>query len=85
MKYVIRDVVSEQYLKTFDPDVHAPDQPYPTGRAEWTDKTDEALVFANHTDALLLWKTQATVTPLRPDGRPNRPLTAFTVTVERLP
>jgi hypothetical protein len=29
-----------------------------------------------------LWQRPSTEVPLRPDGRPNRPLTAFTVEFE---
>ena len=41
-----------------------------------------ALGFADSTDALDLWRRAH---GLRPDRRPNRPLTAFTVSIEPLP
>jgi hypothetical protein len=84
MTYVIRCPDFEQYLKAYDPDTHAPGETYPTGYSEWTDKPEEAMIFATHTEALALWKTQSKVSPLRPDGKPNRPLTAVTISVERL-
>lgn len=42
---------------------------------------DEARLFADTADALLYWKRQSSVTPLRDDGKPNRPLTAYTIEV----
>ena len=47
-----------------------------------TDQLEEAKLFPSVADALLYWKRQSTTIPLRPDGRPNRPLTAYTVEVE---
>jgi hypothetical protein len=85
MKYVLRNIQTEEYLKSFDPDAHAPGMPaYPTGDAEWTSVPGEAMIFPTHVEALMFWKTQSTIVPLRPDGKPNRPLTAFSVSVERL-
>jgi hypothetical protein len=83
-KYVIRDVTTEEYLASFDPDVREPGVDYPTGYAEWTSVPGEAMTFPTHAEALIFWKTQSTATPLRPDGKPNRPLTAFSISVERL-
>jgi hypothetical protein len=68
------------YLKSYDPDAHDG-----FGHSEWTSDPAEALTFDNATDALALWKQPSTVRPLRPDGKPNRPLTAVSITVERLP
>jgi hypothetical protein len=44
----------------------------------------EARRFPDVRAALTYWKRQSTVQPLRTDGQPNRPLTAFTVDVLRL-
>lgn len=40
---------------------------------------DRAKQFESGKEATEFWKTQSAVRPLRPDGKPNRPLTAFTV------
>lgn len=83
-RYVIRLIEFDRYLKSFDPDKHEPGVPFPTGEAIGTADVSEALHFASHEDALALWKSQSTVTPLRPDGRPNRPLTFFTAEIEEI-
>jgi hypothetical protein len=68
-----------QWLKSFDPDAHAG-----RGDAVFTDRIEHALKFASKVDAMAFWNTQSKVRPLRPDGRPNKPLTAFTVEIETL-
>ena len=45
----------------------------------------QALMFADVEDALAYWKQQSSLLPLRPDGRPNRPLTSYTVSLEKYP
>lgn len=49
------------------------------GRGEvfWTVERDKAMRFDSPGAALAYWKTQSATIPLRPDGKPNRPLTAF--------
>lgn len=47
------------------------------GHLETTDDPTRALAFDNAADALRYWRRQSTVVPLRPDGKPNRPLTAY--------
>lgn len=42
---------------------------------------DQALQFPNAGAALAAWRTRSTVRPTRDDGKPNRPLTAYTVEV----
>lgn len=41
----------------------------------------EAMRFADAGEALAYWQRTSKVRPLRPDGKPNRPLTAYTVEV----
>lgn len=55
------------------------------GLATFTDNPARALLFSNAPAALLTWKTQSVVRPLRADGKPNRPLTAFTCEVRPTP
>jgi hypothetical protein len=49
------------------------------GEAIWTEDRAEAIVFATAAEAHARWTEQSRLRPLRPDGRPNRPLTAFSV------
>lgn len=64
------------WLKSYDPDARE-------GRGEvvGTRLREEALVFADPGQALACWRRASTVMPLRPDGKPNRPLSAFTVEI----
>lgn len=52
----------------------------PCGRGEtvFTDRIHEALTFLSPMEAMQFWQQQSLAVPLRPDGKPNRPLTAFT-------
>lgn len=63
-----------QYLQSFDVDAHDG-----MGTAEWTADIDRAMKFDTMVEAVEVWRTQSRVRPLRGDGRPNRPLTAFSV------
>lgn len=65
-----------QFLKAYDPEAHDG-----RGRIDTTDRLEDAMAFPDAGAALELWKTQSRVRPLRPDGKPNRPLTAYTVEV----
>lgn len=64
------------YLKTFDPDAG---DGVVTGDATATADVDEAMKFASVGAAISFAMQQSTRVPLRPDGEPNRPLTAFTL------
>jgi hypothetical protein len=64
-------------LENFDPDVHHPSQPYPTGKATFTSDPDKAMSFASQAEAWEFWKQTSKTHPVRPDGRPNRPLTGY--------
>ena len=65
------------FVKSFNPDAAAG-----FGHLVVTPKIEEAQKFDSAADALACWKQQPTVRPLRPDGRPNRPLSAFTCEIE---
>ena len=70
------------YLQWWDLDSHVPGYPtYPTGVVEVTQDIDKAHLFASMEEAMETWRRQSKAVPLRPDGKPNRPLTAFTVEV----
>lgn len=42
----------------------------------------KARKFEDFESAMAFWKRQSKRRPLRPDGKPNRPLTAYNVTTE---
>ena len=49
------------------------------GRIEVTTERHRAMAFADPGQAMAAWNSQSKRLPLRPDGRPNKPLTALTV------
>jgi hypothetical protein len=61
-----------QFLKSFDPEANEG-----RGNAIFTKDPMEAIMFESGGAALEYWQTQSTTVPLRPDGKPNRPLTSF--------
>jgi hypothetical protein len=80
MKYVIQAhspfEIEDQYLVSFDFDAMRG-----TGYGIFTDKPEHAMRFKTLRDAMEFWRTQSTIKPLRPDGMPNRPLTASTISI----
>jgi hypothetical protein len=70
-----------QYLERFDLEAHSLLGPYPTGYVWFTPTVERALLFDTVELALETWNRQSHSTPLRPDGQPNRPLTAFTMAI----
>lgn len=67
-----------QYLCYYDPDAFDGG-----GSAEFTTEIINAKRFDSINKALDFWRKQSSVKPLRSDGRPNRPLTAFSVSIEQ--
>ena len=67
------------YIRDYNPHYR-----FPIGMVTFTDDPYKAQSFASAIEALRFWKQEVGNTP-RADGKPNRPLTAFTVEVERLP
>lgn len=61
------------YIGAFDP------RPLPHGSVRLTNERRNALRFISTIEALEFWRQEH---GMRPDGRPNRPLTAWTVTIE---
>jgi hypothetical protein len=55
------------------------------GSAVWTTNKAGALAFPSLREAYAAWQSSPECCPLRPDGRPNRPLSAFTVMFEEGP
>ena len=68
-----------QMLAAFDND-------YGDGRGTcvWTHDPAKALRFNDATAVMATWQSVSTVRPVRPDGKPNRPLTAFHIEPYRL-
>ena len=67
-----------QYLEWYDPDI-------PDGTklmATFTPDISKAKKFATFEDAFDEWNRVRSVDPIRPDGKPNKPLTAASVTFE---
>jgi hypothetical protein len=55
------------------------------GHCDLTEYLDKARRFDQFSEAIQYLKRQSTVCPLRFDGRPNRPLTAFTCAIKPVP
>lgn len=72
--------VSGPYLKWSNPDAMRGD-----GEESWTDDIIAAKHFESLEAAMKCWKAQSKVRPLRPDGKPNRPMTAYSVEIEEVP
>lgn len=62
------------YLQSFDPDGNAG-----YGEIILTGDIDDAQRFASFLDVMEEWKRQSRTVPLRDDGKPNRPLTAYSI------
>jgi len=54
------------------------------GLITFTHDRNNAKRFKDQAAAFEFWRRQSRVKPLRPDGKPNRPLTAYNVTFEEL-
>jgi len=61
-------------LESYDPDAYDG-----RGDAAFTGDPAKAKRFPDSRAAMTEWTRQSVVRPLREDGKPNRPLTAFTV------
>lgn len=86
MSFVIRIVApamalpnfyKDQFVLSFDVEANAG-----RGDLRLTKDRDKALRFATAPAALAFWQQSPRCQPLRPDGRPNRPLTAYTIEIE---
>jgi len=69
-----------QWVRSFDHDACEGQ-----GYGVFTDDASCALPFADVGEAWNFWAKQSSVRPTRPDGRPNKPMTALTVSIEPLP
>ena len=55
------------------------------GLCDFTDDPASAARFPSAQAAMACYQARSRRQPTRPDGRPNKPLTAYTVTIEPLP
>jgi hypothetical protein len=62
------------FLRSFDPDAYRG-----RGSIVTTRLIEEAQRFDSFLAVMEEWKRQSTRRPLRPDGEPNRPLTAWSI------
>lgn len=66
-----------QYLQSYDPEAHDG-----RGTATWTADRAKAHVYPDFAAAFEAWRQVPKARPTRPDGKPNRPLTSFSVEFE---
>jgi hypothetical protein len=64
-----------KYLKGFDIEAYGG-----RGYAWFTPQASEAYRFKSPGEVFEVWKTQSKTMPYRQDGKPNRPLTAYSIT-----
>jgi hypothetical protein len=69
-----------KYVKAFDPDAHDG-----LGDVVLCTHAEDAKKFQSFADAVTFYHQVSRVRPSRDDGKPNRPLTAYTVSMEGLP
>ncbi len=65
-------------LSWYNPNLDADDS---VAMGGFTNKVEEAMKFENAGEAMVCWNQERTIGSPRPDGLPNRPLTAFTVEI----
>lgn len=65
------------WLKSYDPDGN-----HGAGAIIGTEHRAEAMRFPDMAAAMAFWRKPSSARPMRLDGLPNRPLTAFTIEVE---
>ena len=66
-----------QYVKYFDFEAYNGE-----GGGLFTDDPDEAMEFVNPGAAMDFWRTPSLTVPVRPDGKPNKPMTCCTIEIE---
>lgn len=73
------NVVEGPYLEWSDPDANNG-----LGDERWTNNPAKAKRFKSFAEASQCWQAQSTVRPTRDDGKPNRPMTAYSVTIREI-
>lgn len=67
------------FVKSFDPDAM-----WGRGKVVATPHADEAMKFETTIEAHAFWAQVSKVQPYRTDGKPNRPLTAYSIEMSRV-
>lgn len=67
-----------KFLAHYDPDTGVVGR----GTVRWTPALDKALLFDTQSAAFDCYMLISKKVPKRPDGKPNRPLTAYSVSIE---
>ncbi len=65
------------WLKSYDPEAHNG-----RGAVKFTDDVNEAITFADRRAAFACYLQVPKIRPVRDDGKPNRPLTAYTIMID---
>jgi hypothetical protein len=76
---VSNEIEVGKYLEWSDPDAK-----HGMGDDRWTDDVAKAKRFPSFEAAMACWTATSRIRPRRPDGEPNRPMTAYSVSVEKL-
>jgi hypothetical protein len=71
------DISVGWYLAAYDPEANDGN-----GMASWTPDPYKALTFATGIEAAACYRAVPRSRPVRPDGKPNRPLTMFALAFE---
>lgn len=74
-----------QYLAEYDPDINDPDDSDISGWVKGTFNPSRAKHYPDAAAAMAEWKRVSKTRPVRPDGQPNRPLSAFTIEIVPAP
>ena len=74
-----------RYLAYYDVNYRPRPEVALSGIADITHDLAKALRFPTAEAALAAWRQRSTIMPTRPDGQPNRPLTAYSMTLEEVP
>lgn len=73
------EITHGPYLEWSDPDANNG-----MGAERWTPELSKAKRFASFMDAMNCWKAQSTIRPYRDDGRPNLPMTAYSIEPQKI-
>lgn len=71
--------IENQYVKSYTPDGNDG-----CGDLVVTRDITQAKVYSDQQAALEAWRATSNTHPIRYDGEPNRPMTAFTVTIIKI-
>jgi hypothetical protein len=73
------DLPDATYLESYDIEDYGG-----RGSAAWAQDKNKAMRFTSVAHAMRVWNTQSKTMPIRADGKPNKPLTAFTVEIKEI-